>query len=71
LAKTARGLFGQRVKSLREKLGLSQEEFAARTGYTRAYVSLIENGRNSISLDAIIAFADVLKVTASYLLRGL
>jgi len=40
----------------------SQEEFAARAGYSRSYVSQVENGHYSASLDAIIAFANVLKV---------
>jgi transcriptional regulator with XRE-family HTH domain len=71
LAQTARRLFGNRIKSLREKRGLTQEEFAARTGYTRAYVSQVENGHYSVSLDAIIAFANVLQVPPAALLKGI
>jgi transcriptional regulator with XRE-family HTH domain len=50
---------------------LSQEEFAARAGYTRSYVSLVENGHHAASLDAIVAFAGVFKVEPAELLRGI
>jgi transcriptional regulator with XRE-family HTH domain len=69
LPQTARSLFGNRIKSLRQKRGLSQEEFAARAGYSRSYVSQVENGHYSVSLDAIIAFANVLKVVPADLLK--
>ena len=34
--------FGLKVRQLREDLGLSQEELAARTGFDRTYISLID-----------------------------
>jgi transcriptional regulator with XRE-family HTH domain len=71
LHQTARSLFGNRLKSLRLKRGLSQEEFAAKTGYSRSYVSLVENGRYSVSLDAIVSFANVLGIKPIELLRGI
>ncbi|HKW17573.1 MAG TPA: helix-turn-helix transcriptional regulator [Terriglobales bacterium] len=71
MAQTARSLFGNRIKNLREKRELTQEEFAARAGYTRSYVSLVENGHYSTSLDAIVAFANVLKVRPADLLKGI
>jgi transcriptional regulator with XRE-family HTH domain len=71
LPQTVRSLFGKRIKLLREKRGLSQEEFAARAGYSRSYVSQIENGHYSISLEAIVAFANVLEVLPAALLKGI
>jgi len=71
LAQTPRSLFGNRIKLLREKRGLTQEEFAARAGYTRSYISQVENGRYSVSLDAIVAFANVLKVLPADLLKSI
>jgi transcriptional regulator with XRE-family HTH domain len=50
---------------------MSQDEFAARTGYSRSYISLVENGRYSVSLDAIVSFANLLKVKPMELLRGI
>jgi transcriptional regulator with XRE-family HTH domain len=37
----------------------------------RSYVSQVENGHYSASLDAIIAFANVLKVVPADLLKGI
>jgi transcriptional regulator with XRE-family HTH domain len=39
-----RRLFGVRLYLLRNRLGLSQEEFSARCGMTKSYVSRIEGG---------------------------
>lgn len=36
---------GQRVRALREKLGITQAELAMRMGFVRNYISLVENGR--------------------------
>lgn len=36
---------GQRLQALREKLGISQGELAKRMGFSRNYISLVENGR--------------------------
>ena len=35
---------GKRVKQCRERLGLSQEEFAEKTGLTANYISTVERG---------------------------
>jgi len=36
---------GQRVRALREKLGITQADLAVRMGYVRNYISLVENGQ--------------------------
>jgi SOS-response transcriptional repressor LexA len=36
---------GEKVRALREKLGITQGDLARRMGYARNYISLIENGR--------------------------
>jgi len=36
---------GQRVKLLRERLGISQTELAERMGFSRNYISVVENGK--------------------------
>jgi transcriptional regulator with XRE-family HTH domain len=50
---------------------MSQEVFAARTGYIRSYISLVENGRHAPSQDAILLFARTLNTTAEKLLKGI
>ena len=45
--------FGNHLRILREKKGLSQEEFAHRAGLDRTYISGVENGRRNGSLKAL------------------
>lgn len=63
--------FGQRLRLLRNKRGLSQEEFASRCRLDRTYISGIERGRRNPSLRNIKRIAEQLGVTMSQLFRGL
>jgi len=42
--------FGERVRSERIRLGLSQEELAARAGVHRTYIGMIERAEKNITL---------------------
>ncbi len=42
--------FGNRVKEIRLKLGISQEELAFRSNLHRTYISSIELGKRNVSL---------------------
>jgi len=42
--------FGQKVRSERERNGLSQEELASRAGVHRTYVGMIERAEKNIAL---------------------
>lgn len=54
-------LFGQRVKSRREELHLSQTELARKLGYTnKATISCIESGKRSVPVTRAQDFADAL-----------
>lgn len=55
-------LFGQRVKALRIRTGISQEAFADSCGFARSYMSRIERGSSNASLDAIERLAKALHV---------
>ena len=63
--------FGQRVKVLRNKLGLSQEKFALMINMDRTYFASVEAGRRNISLCNIKKIADGLNVSLSELFKGL
>lgn len=63
--------FGDRVRSLRMKLGLSQEDFAAKCGIDRTYISGIERGRRNPSLRNVRKIAQELGVSMSELFKGL
>jgi len=58
-----------RVKSLRKKLGLSQEAMALEAGIDRTYASQIERGVSNPSLRVICSIAEVLKVEPTDLLK--
>ena len=60
-----------RIKYLREKAGMSQQELAEKVGFkTASAVNKIELGLRDINQTKIKAFADALKVTPSYLFDG-
>ena len=55
--------FGERVKSERVKLGLSQEELATRAGVHRTYIGMIERAEKNITLENIEKIAKTLKIS--------
>lgn len=61
----------ERIKELRIKNGLSQEELARRVGYVgRSAISKVEAGSRDISQSMIEKYAEALGVTPTYLLFG-
>ena len=60
-------VFSHNVRMYRTRLGLSQETVAFRAGLHRTYISAVERGKRSISLDNIQKIADALEVE-TYLL---
>lgn len=61
--------FGRVLKELRVERGLSQEALAAEAGVARNYVSLLELGRNSVSLVKLFPLATALGVSAADLIQ--
>lgn len=55
-------LFGLRIKELRVRAHISQEELSFRSGLSKNYISGVERGTRNISLKAISKLADGLKV---------
>ena len=55
-------LFGLRIKELRVRAHISQEELSFRSGLSKNYISDVERGTRNISLKAISKLADGLKV---------
>ena len=58
-------LVGKRVKELRNKLGISQEELADIAQLDRTYITSVECGRRNISIVNIEKLAKALKVSLS------
>lgn len=62
-------IFGNKVKTLREEKGMSQEALAFKAGFDRTYISLVERGKRNLSLLNICRFAEALDVKPSELLN--
>ena len=69
---------GEMIKKYRQEHGMSMDEFASRCGLSKAYISLIERGKNTSSdkpivpsIDTVKAIADVLGVDLNVLLRSM
>ena len=62
--------FGRAVRQRRQKLGVSQEEFADLCGLDRTYIGGIERGERNVSLVNIEKIAQTFKVSLSDLFRG-
>ncbi|BCS55620.1 helix-turn-helix domain-containing protein [Geobacter sp. SVR] len=60
--KTTRELLGARIKELRKRRGLTQEQLAEKVDLATRYISLIEVGRSSPSLETIENIANTLEV---------
>lgn len=44
---------GQRIKELRGRIGISQEELAARAKLDRTYITSVERGKRNISIGTL------------------
>ncbi|WP_373165112.1 helix-turn-helix domain-containing protein [Agathobaculum sp. Marseille-P7918] len=60
-------VFSSNLRKYRTSLGISQEAFAEKAGLHRTYISAVERGKRSISLDNIQKISDALGVE-TYLL---
>lgn len=59
---------GQRIKQVREALGMTQAELARRMGYSaRSTINRIENGSQAFPMKKLDKFTQVLDVTPAYL----
>ena len=54
---------GRRIKQCREKLGLTQEEFAEKTGFTTNYISTLERGKSFPRCENLIILLNALEVS--------
>ena len=63
-----KALFGQRILTLREKSGLSQQALANTLGVTRTQISDMENGKSGTNLDRFYQLCCFYRVSADYLL---
>ncbi|MCI0723823.1 MAG: helix-turn-helix transcriptional regulator [Acidobacteria bacterium] len=61
--------FGRVIRRERERLGLSQEEFAERANVHRTYISSIELGKVGVGIEVANGLAMALEMKLSELIR--
>ncbi len=62
--------FGQRVREVRRKQSLTQEELAEKVGISASFMGHIERGTRVASLETLIALCNTLNASPQYLLQG-
>ncbi|NLG69890.1 MAG: helix-turn-helix transcriptional regulator, partial [Firmicutes bacterium] len=65
-----RAVFGQRVREMRTRQGLTQQQLAQRAGMHPAYVGGIERGERNITLDGVDRLARALGVSPAELMAS-
>lgn len=63
--------FGERVRTRRHELGLSQEQLAEVSGLHWTFVGQVERGQRNLSLKNILKLAQGLQLDAGQLVTGL
>lgn len=63
--------FGNRVRELRNSLGISQEKFALKIDMDRTYFASVESGKRNISIENIFKISKGLEVSMAELFKGL
>lgn len=64
-----RNALGRRIKIQRKRKGMSQFVFSERIDKTPTFVSYVENGNKSMSLDTFIDVVNALETTPNELLK--
>jgi transcriptional regulator with XRE-family HTH domain len=64
-----RKLVGRNVRKTRLRVGLTQEQFAERSGFSQQYISGLEKGRRNPTIVTIYELAKALGVTHMDLVR--
>jgi transcriptional regulator with XRE-family HTH domain len=62
-------IFGSNLKAARLKLGMTQAQLAERSGLLQQYVSLVESGKQNVTLTTAETLAEVVGRNVSDMLR--
>jgi transcriptional regulator with XRE-family HTH domain len=66
-----RRILGDAVRTQRKRLKMTQEKLAEKTGLSVIFISLLENGHRTVSVDALLRIAKALGIRAADLMSGL
>ena len=62
--------YGSRIRSLRKKRGLTQEQLAEKMNVSTPYIAKIETGKQTGPVELAVEFAAFFEVSLDYLLVG-
>ena len=62
--------FGYRIRTLRKRHGLTQDQLAAQLGISTNHLGKLELGKRGVSLDLLVQLAECLNVPVDFLLNG-
>ena len=62
---------GQRIKFIREMLGITQVKLAKKIGITRTSLTNVEAGRQRVLLHSVLLYARALHTQPEHLLKGI
>lgn len=62
MSNTFRTDFGKKLKELREKKGLTQEELYFKSTVSRSHIGMIEKGKRDITLSAVFKLSRALEI---------
>jgi len=62
--------FGEKLRFLRQRAGLTQRQLAERLGYTdHSHIALIEQNKRNPTVELVLKVSDMFHVTADQLIR--
>ena len=61
---------GERIREIREKRGLRQDQLASQAKISKSFLSEIENNNRNVSSQALLRIANILGASVDYLLTG-
>ena len=61
---------GQRIRSRRVELGMTQAELAKKCGITSSFIGNIERGAKTASVETLLKLSDALMISLDIIIRG-
>lgn len=61
--------FGENLKAIRKRMKFTQQEMADRMDIARPYLSLLKNGKSSISIQTVLYISQQLNISVNKLIN--
>lgn len=61
---------GERIREIREKRNMTQDQVASQAKISKSFLSEIENSKRNVSSQALLRIANILGASVDYLLTG-